>query len=652
MPTQEETPRYRFADLELDPDRHRLRRGKSSIRLSGRLLTLLEVLVEASPGVVSHDELADRVWGEHRIVTPENLAQHIAMLRRSLGDDATSPRYVEAVRGKGYRLVPEVRAMSTGSHTHRRLLPAALALVVIVAAAFIVGRYLPADSVDSPSLDPATPAGVRDRRAQSAGPGVILVLPLVNQSEIPDDQFLADGLTDELINRLSRVGRFLVLGRTSSFALKNVGATPQQIGDLTGASHLLEGSVRRTGSNLRIALQLVRTVDGAQVWSHAFDGIDGNLLDVQDEIAAEVSASLYLATRAEVAEDEFFNLPGTTNPEAYDLYIRALGLDQAGGTDNLLRAEALLRQAIEIDPDFLAARGILARTLGYLRFRVPERAESLLAEWNEIVEFVLNTMPDHQFTHFARGLQLANADDWAGAERALTMALSMTPDGRMRREGSVLLNSVMRVTGRYVAALEDLRIEVRRDPLSLDLSTTIQEVLYATGRLDEAEAEYERSRDLSGDRGYVEAVALLRAVAEDLGHTEVQSRLERLAGTEPGGAPTVTRLVEVLGDRQAALHLLEKQFQRTDPDRMPDIYIAWWADYLGDTDLALASLRRYFERTSRITSNVWTPFLRNTRQTAGFKEIARDFGLLAYWRDSGDWGDFCRPVGASDFECQ
>ena len=139
MPAQEGSRRYRFADLELDPERHRLRRGRSTIQLSDRLLNLLRVLVEKSPAVVSHDELADRVWGERRIVTPENLAQHIAMLRRSLGDDAAAPTYVEAVRGKGYRLVPEVHAWSSDQAVPRRLLPAALALAAIAIAAFVAG---------------------------------------------------------------------------------------------------------------------------------------------------------------------------------------------------------------------------------------------------------------------------------------------------------------------------------------------------------------------------------------------------------------------------------------------------------------------------------------------------------------------------------
>ena len=648
MPAREAPKRYRFADLELDPGRHRLLRGKSGIQLSSRLLDLLKVLVEKSPGVVTHDELAERVWGARRIVTPENLAQHIAMLRRSLDDDATAPVYVEAVRGKGYRLVPEVRELSAVRPARSHLLPVLFALAALAAAAFVAGRYFPSDAVESPSLDPAAATANPVNEPQAAEPRSILVLPLVSQSDDPDDQYFADGLTDELINRLSnrlsRPGDFLVLGRTSSFALKDVSATPQEIGERTRASHLLMGNVRRTDGNWEVELQLLRTADGVRVWSQPFDSIAN--------IETKIADFLHAATRSGPLEDEFYYLPGTTDRRARDLYFRALGLDQSGGTADLLRAEELLREAIDIDPEFVAARGILARTLGKLRFRIPERADELLDEWHELVEHIMSTAPGHQITNFGRGLQLANAGDWAGAERAMTTALEMTPDGRLYREGKSLMSHVMRVTGRYELALADLTMTARQEPLALDISTIIQEVLYATGRLEEAEDEYYRSRDLPGDRRYVEAAALLRAVVENLGDTAVQARVERLAATYPGGVPSVRRLIEVLGDRQAALSLLEEQFERTDSDRMADVYIAWWADYLEDTDLALAALRRYFERTSRVTSNLWTAFLRNTRKDPGFKELVTDFGLLDYWRDTGDWGDFCRPVGAADFECR
>src|SRR5262245_56541873 len=108
--TRASTQQYRFEDLTLDVGRRRVSRGSDTLPLSDLTFELLRVLVEAAPNVVSHDELAEKAWGSRRIVTPENLSQRIMVLRNALGDSADQPRYIEGVRGRGYRLIPEVHA--------------------------------------------------------------------------------------------------------------------------------------------------------------------------------------------------------------------------------------------------------------------------------------------------------------------------------------------------------------------------------------------------------------------------------------------------------------------------------------------------------------------------------------------------------------
>jgi DNA-binding winged helix-turn-helix (wHTH) protein len=158
-----EIPRYyRFADLSLDVGRRELLRGPEALPVTRRTFALLQALVEGAPNVVTHDELARRVWGPQRIITPENLTQHVRMLRRALGDDASRPRYIEAVRGEGYRLVPVVHrtatapapyAVGTPAHAHAgawRVGMALAAAAAVVAGAVVLLPGAPERPPDAP----------------------------------------------------------------------------------------------------------------------------------------------------------------------------------------------------------------------------------------------------------------------------------------------------------------------------------------------------------------------------------------------------------------------------------------------------------------------------------------------------------------------
>jgi TolB-like protein/DNA-binding winged helix-turn-helix (wHTH) protein len=640
---------YRFEDLTLDAGRLRLYRGTERIALSTRLLRLLQVLVEHAPNVVSRDVLSDSVWGPRRVVTPENIAQHVAQLRRALDDDAAHPRYIESIRGEGYRLIPDVHTVPDDISRLGRLVPVVGALVAIIVVAFVAGLFIGESDLPSPSLDGRIEPAMECDIESLAGLRTIIVLPLIDRSADRSDQHFADGMTEELINRLRSLDALDVLSGTSSFALKDFDGDPAEVGLRTGASHIVEGSVRRTDQIVRISVQLARTADGVQVCSGTWDRSMDDILGIQAEIANEIGRSLNATIERGATNDEFYGLSGTSNPVAYELYLRALGLDRAGGARNLRRAEELLREAIEIDPDFMAARGILARTLGSLRYLQPDQADELIAEWNEITEFIQRAIPDHPIVLIAQGLRSANAYDWIGAERALSKAVATLPAGRVRDEAEGLLGAIQRVVGQYRNTLAQVRESYRRDPLSLSTSMVLQGGLYALGNVAAAEAEYLRSRDLSGDRSYVENVAVMRAVVEGLGEREISERLGRLESSMNGRVTIVSELVALVEDRDRAIDLLNREFESggTWP-----LTIAWWADYHGDTDLALASLRKYFEDTSRVVSSLWSPLLRNTRRTDGFADIARDFGLLDYWQETGNWGDFCQPVNDSDFSCE
>src|SRR5678815_4218204 len=246
--------RFRIGDLTLDTGRHLLLRDSKPIPLGRLTYRLLLTLVEAAPNMVSHDELIVAVWGG-RSVSPETISQRIKLLRDALSDDPHDPRYVELVRGQGYRLLPRVEVLpneSPARHRRRWVVPIGAALSLAAAAAIVF--WIVAAQTDA----------VRESTS-------IAVLPFADLSPGRDQQYVADGIAEEILNVLSRVTTLRVIARTSSFSFRDKDADVRRIGEVLGVTHVLEGSVRKQGDGIRVSVRLVDASDGRRVWSESYD---------------------------------------------------------------------------------------------------------------------------------------------------------------------------------------------------------------------------------------------------------------------------------------------------------------------------------------------------------------------------------------------
>src|SRR5262245_45494178 len=210
--------RYRFGDLVLDVGQRKLSRGAEQIPLSKLSFDLLRVLVAAAPNVLTHDELAEKVWGPRRIVTPENLAQRLMLLRQALGDVADQPRYIEGIRGQGYRLVTPVQSEpraegSSSVDLQPRMRPKWwIVLGWAVASLMLVLGFL---AVDRMSTQPM--------------PNSVAVLPFANMSASESDLYFALGMHDEIINRLVKVGGLTVISRATMMRYASEPKTPREV---------------------------------------------------------------------------------------------------------------------------------------------------------------------------------------------------------------------------------------------------------------------------------------------------------------------------------------------------------------------------------------------------------------------------------------
>ena len=265
-------------DWLVDPSGGSLSRGSEIVRLELRSMRLLLRLTDQPGQIVSNEDLLDYAWPDTK-VSPDSLYQAVASLRRLFGDDSKSPRYIATIPRQGYRLVAQVRAAAapvgpaaeTAAPSRRRPLGMALAVLVLTAVAgWAVFEHA---------------GGVQPLHA-------VAVLPFLDlSSDSMDKEFFADGMTEELINRLSHIPGLSVPAPTASFALKGKSMPVDAIARTLQVDYLLDGSIRSSGPTLRVSARLLRA-DGFVMWSETYDRKTEDLLGIQDDVAAHVTSAI------------------------------------------------------------------------------------------------------------------------------------------------------------------------------------------------------------------------------------------------------------------------------------------------------------------------------------------------------------------------
>jgi transcriptional activator of cad operon len=286
----------RIGAWRVNPASGQISRQGETVRVEARTMRLLLCLADRAGEVVSIDDLLEQVW-TGVIVTPDSVYQAITSLRRLLGDDPKQPTYIATVPRLGYRMVapvspwveppmvspaaPERADSGTDSHKNWALLAAGAALAAMFVLALLVyGRF--GNNVHAASTPDAS-------LAQNS----VAVLPFLDlTSESMDQEYFADGMTEELIDRLSKIPGLRVPPPTSSFYYKGKKVSVADIAKSLGVAYVLDGSLRKSGSTMRVAARLVRADNGFVVWSETYDRRLDDTLKVQDDIAGEVTKAL------------------------------------------------------------------------------------------------------------------------------------------------------------------------------------------------------------------------------------------------------------------------------------------------------------------------------------------------------------------------
>lgn len=356
---------YRFDSFTVEPHSGRLRRGAAVVSVEPRVFSILLYLLENRGRLVGKEEILEEVWKD-TLVTDSALTRALARLRKALDDDPREPRFVETVHGRGYRFVAHVEVLeaagATGADVEPRPLPGrpVRRRWVIAAAVLLSGMALAGAAVRLwQGRGPTAPqASVPASAAEPLDPRRVAALPMVDLSG--GDDYLVDGLTEQMISTLSRIDGLTVVPRTTVMAYKGSGKRISEIGRELGAGTVLEGSVRREGDQLRITVQLVDAAREDALWSVEFNRPLRDIFEIQSQVAMRVATALQSSIEAE--EVQRIRLGPTREITAFDHYLkgRAFALQQTRiGNENALEH---YRRALELDPDFALALAGLANS--------------------------------------------------------------------------------------------------------------------------------------------------------------------------------------------------------------------------------------------------------------------------------------------------
>jgi TolB-like protein len=549
--------------------------------------------------------------------------------------------YLAAVRrfvGKdGPDVAPPV-ARSAG----RAKLPAKRmgAIAIVVGALLVAGAgYWLVNRAPGPAAQTAQVA-----IAATPGKVTLAVLPFVNLSSDPEQEYFSDGLTEEVLNQLAQVRDLRVTARTSSFSFKGKNEDMRVIGEKLGVDNLLEGSIRKDGKSLRITAQLINSKDGAHLWSQTYDRELSGVFALQEEIAKDVARALKI--RLDVGELTRAQ-GGTTNIEAYDKYLRAETLWRGDGPDAAMQGAQLYREAVALDPAFSRAWFGLYRTSQNVLGWAAGDPVAVRKDMATAAERVVALAPDAWWTKTMLVDQFMAQQKWSEAATAAEAAKAAAPASANYCGPGMQLGQVSAV----IPCFERRR---QADPLNQALSVTLQELYDMSGRPAEAQKEYERSKTLAGDHTRADHWAVFRLLAgKEASPATIKAQFsEFMKGEESIHIQLNHEMVGKLEDKAGALAAINQALEEPANQQTNGMMIvALYADRYDDRDLALAALSRYRIDLGLNARLLWMHFRTNLRSDPRFKEILRKNGFVDYFRASGNWGDFCKPVGIDDFEC-
>jgi TolB-like protein/Tfp pilus assembly protein PilF len=461
--------------------------------------------------------------------------------------------------------------------------------------------------------------------ADAAGvPGIavpqrsIAVLPFVDMSQARDQQYLADGLADELLNLLTQIPELRVAARTSSSLFKNKPADVATMAKDLHVAHLLEGSVRKAGNRVRISAQLIRADSGYELWSETYTGTLDDLFQLQDQIAGAVVQAL----KVKLLGGTLPVRQAPANQEAYDLYLQGRFFGALHTKEGFTQALDYLERAVKLDPGYEPSWTALSIVYTDMAARGYMPNAEALPKARDAVRQAIELNPKSARAHVALGYLHMNDDwDWTAADREIGEALALEPGSAdvLHAAGSLYL-----VLGRVSDSVKMFLAAVARDPLRASSYSNLGVAYFADGRLAEAEEAFRKSISLRPGAGYTHnGLGLVLQWKGNLDGALDEMKRETDEMWRLQGEAIVYAAMHRRAESDAALSELTEKFQQDSPYVVATVY-----GYRGEVDPAFHWLERALEeRDATLTSIKSDPLFQKIKSDPRYSALLQKAGL-------------------------
>ena len=514
----------RFGIFEIDLDARELRKNGLKVKLQDQPFKILAAMARRAGEVIPREELYAELSSHSTYDSKHGLNNAIQKIREVLGDSPENARFIETVPNRGYRFLPQVEAVykpsvrdsnrlatgepdGSGAATVEREptpvregAPTADASLILHAAKAAAGvakrKHWQLRLVAAALVMVALPVGfyLLWNSGHSGRKAMLVVVPFVNISGDPGQEYIADGMTEEMITQLSRLNpkRLGVIARTTSMQYKGRNKDAAQIARELGVNYLLEGSVRPEGKRIRVTAQLIQTSDQTHIWAESLDGDLGDVLKMQSAIARAIAGETEIALSKQVQEQ--LDSAPRVNAEAHMAYLQGLQAMTLRTKESIEAAIADFKQSIVIDPNYAPAYAGLARAYNLAPvFGVFTSAESFPQAAAAATHALAldDTISD---AHSALAFTKAHWEfDWPSAEREFRKAIDLEPSSTWNH--FTYSNSYLTPMGRHDEAIAEIKKAIELDPLFLPFQSFLGRTYTLARRYDDALAQLKRSGD-------------------------------------------------------------------------------------------------------------------------------------------------------------
>lgn len=654
-------------DLELDLRSYELRRSGQPLKLERIPMELLRLFIEHRGRLVTRDEIIERIWGKDVFLDTDNsINAAIRKIRQALKDDPVRPRFLQTVVGKGYRFVGTIEDVGSTREDSNSQQDGTGAAESGVAAA-------PPVAIDTdprpPSLSLPQPqpyvsrakqwkhllsqpyvwapiAGallglvliawqIRPRPDRETSKAMLVVLPFNNLSGDPGQDYFADGMTEEMITQLGSLNpeRLGVIARVSAMRYRHSDKSAGQIARELGVSYLLEGSVRRSGSRVRVTAQLIQGSDQTHLWAQEYDRDISDALQLQSEIAQTIAKQIQV-TLSEQVRAQLSSKPHV-NEEAYDEYLQGLQSLSLRTPESERAAIQHLERATSIDPTYALAYAAKARCYGLLPIFGGMKPDEAMRKARDAAEKAIELDGSLAEAHTALAFVEAHYEyNWPAAEREFKRAIELNPSDPMAH--LFYSNSYLSPRGRHDNAIAEMGKAISLDPYSQVIQSFLIRTYTWAHRWQDAEAQFHTVNALNPnfaiDHSRMARLCAYSGRYETAIDEDIEARV--LSGENPDEAIAkdnrVRKAVARKGTRGYWATLLEFSHEKQNP---PEAYvtpfgIAILYAQLGDHDDAFAWLdRAYQERDVFLTELAIEPGLDPLHQDPRYSKLLQRIGL-------------------------